>query len=205
MSRVSKGPHLARRDNRAGTYYIVVPDGRGGKQRHSTGTKDYGEAVQALGVFLNEIGSPKAPSPPIALLTEQYLDEHAVHLPSEDTQRFNVDNVLRILPQGLTLAQLKPSHITAFVQKRQEEGVARATINRDLSALRASLNHARKAGRIGDVPHIINLRLARKRPRVLTLRETRQLFDACRSDHMRAYIMLALWTGARPHHIKLLT
>jgi len=92
---------------------------------------------------------------------------------------------------------LSPMEVDAYIAMR---GVMPATINRELSLLRAALHHGEKHGLIGRTPHIKRVPGAVPKLRALSIEEAKQIVVAADKGNWReqVYVRLALGTGARP-------
>ncbi len=87
------------------------------------------------------------------------------------------------------------------IGRKQVKGVSDDTIRNELATLRAALNHARKEGRLADVPHIDMPPRQPAKERWLTRQEADKLIKAAKTPHMRLFILLALNTGQRSKSI----
>ncbi len=79
--------------------------------------------------------------------------------------------------------------------------LSNATISRELSVLKAALRTYLRRGLIKEVPYIVSLPPPPPRSRYLKVDEARRLIAACREDHLRLFVMLALHTLQRPSAI----
>lgn len=175
-------------------WYIVWSD-RGRSKRRTTGEKDRGKAQLVFAAFLQEMQRPARDDLSVASAMTDYLDRHAARLPSK---------VQAELAGKLLMEHYRGKPVSAVTLQTQDDYIAKRckdvgdeTIARELSVLRAALNRAKKYGRIDNVPHVISLRRAPARERFLTRKEAARLLRACVELHLRNFVRLALYTGAR--------
>jgi integrase len=104
---------------------------------------------------------------------------------------------------GRDLLRLKRSDIRAYIDKRMEDGVKNATVNREIGLLSAAINYARREWdwEIPNYAEGMRLKEPEGRIRNLTPDEARRLIaeakKATRSPHLVDFIRLALNTGCR--------
>jgi integrase len=104
---------------------------------------------------------------------------------------------------GRDLLTLKRCDIRAYVDKRLSDGVANATINREVSLLSAAINYARHEWdwEIPNHAEGMHLKEPEGRIRSLTVEEARALTAEAeksrQSPHLADFIRLALNTGCR--------
>jgi site-specific recombinase XerC len=95
-----------------------------------------------------------------AELMDRYLKEHVRKQMSQRSVSGYTKNLLPFF-QGYTLAEITPKRIVAYKAKRYADGVAPATINRRLAALRSLVKLART---LGLVPWILEVEGMRTEP-----------------------------------------
>lgn len=129
----------------------------------------------------------------------RWLDEHPHHR--------SLKNILGYLRQldpflgNLTLAQIQRDHFERFIQQRQREGAAPATINRALATARAILHAAQKQWDwIDHVPSVRLLKEPLQRIRWLTHAEAERLLQELPS-HLAAMMRFTLATGLRETNV----
>jgi integrase len=83
--------------------------------------------------------------------------------------------------------------------------VSAGTLRREFNVLRAALRLAWKEGHLVKPPTLEAPRDSAPRDRYLTKAEARRLLDACETPHVRAFVALAMFTGARKGSILALT
>ena len=76
-----------------------------------------------------------------AELMDRYLNEHVMKQMSQRSVSGYTKNLLPFF-QGYTLAQITPKLIVAYKAKRYADGVAPATINRELACMKKAFNLA---------------------------------------------------------------
>ena len=96
------------------------------------------------------------------------------------------------------LADVTPGMVDGYFTERLKE-VSRATANKNLRTLKASLNRAVRRGYLALNPaaEVKQVREAEKAVRVLSTEEIERLLEACPSVRWRALIALAVYTGMR--------
>jgi integrase len=104
-----------------------------------------------------------------------------------------------------TFGHLRPDQITKalcrdYARKRKATGRKNGTIIRDLAFLRAALKWAKRPGADFQLPSA-----PAPRDRYLTKAEYDRLLAACKSHHMRLFVILALATAGRASAILELT
>ncbi|WP_061500356.1 site-specific integrase [Acetobacter malorum] len=201
-------PHLERR---RGKYYIVWWVS-GKRHRLSTGTEDEALARQALADF--ERMQEKQPlkmlmSDAFARYLEsrrgkvsalQRLQEAVVPL-EKAMSHLRVDQIeQRIWDQYVVTRVRKP--------RKGEEGpvsVSPGTLRREFNVLRATMRRVWKDGFLLRPPEIEPPRDSAPRDRFLSKEEARRLLDVCETQHVRTFMAIALFTGARKGSILALT
>jgi integrase len=96
------------------------------------------------------------------------------------------------------LADVSTAMVEKFLTVRLRE-VAKATANKDLRHLKASLNRAVRRGYMLESPAapVRQVRVPEKRLRILSAEEIRKLLGACLDLRWEAFIVVALATGMR--------
>lgn len=177
---------------------IVWTDGRR-SYRRSTRTTDRREAELVLAAFLLEVNKPKEAKQEevgIASVLQDYYDEYAQHKASHVQADIAVKRLTEFFGTA-TVAAVTQEAQDRYIAQRRKDGVRDETISRELSVLRAALNRAVKYGRLLNAPFVKSLPKAEPRQRVLTREEAARLLRACRDLHLRLFVRLALYTGAR--------
>ena len=135
----------------------------------------------------------------IRRLLDDYIKEHAQHLPSANTSRINATHLKTFFGDDPidTLTYKRQDEYAAL----REQSVKHSTINRELDVLRSALLHAEANGRIGKAPAIYALEAEEVRERWLTPDEFGRLLGGCQAQHIWLYMLLAVTTCARPSAI----
>lgn len=172
----------------------------------TNGGTDASNAVSPLIGFPAAAAASSHSSPVLLDLLTSYVER----LSTETRARAVALPSLRVLAEFLDRHDVVYAHeLTLEVQERfvlwrQDRfkelgrGGSNATINRDLSVLKAALRDAWKRGKIPTAPYILSLPSPPPRPRFLDAEEAKRLIDACYELHLHRYVMLALHTLQRP-------
>ncbi len=123
-----------------------------------------------------------------------YLEEAATRVARPDSLRY-------LWGKGMQkhFAHLLPEEVTrdvckTWIAKRRNQGLSNATTRKELATLQAALN--RTLGKAN--PAVVEYPPAPPaRERYLDRDEVQALIDACGSEHVRLFIVLAIATGAR--------
>jgi integrase len=97
---------------------------------------------------------------------------------------------------GQRAASITAERVSAYAARRLEDGAARATVNRELAALRRALRLGHRSGRLAVVPHIQQLREANVREGFFERPDFGRLVRALPRD-LRACAVAAYLTGWR--------
>jgi integrase len=189
MARTSKGPHLVQR---RGIWHITWADGHGRSPRSSTGTRDRGEAEQALAAFILESGQPTAKPLSLVVLLDRYIADRWPAGPPNAELHARKHLAAHFL--GKTVADLNPAASRAYIAARP---VKDTTSARELTVLRAALQHAVKEGVMTAAPFVAVPSPAEPRDRWLTPAEFGRLRAGATLPHIRLFIYLAIYTAAR--------
>jgi hypothetical protein len=198
------------------------------RRRRTTGVKYGGEAVppteaqEALAEHFAASSRPAEPAEPATMSVAKLMDiwqvEH-VAVKTEDPARYaiSVQHLLRFFEaerragrvrSSVTVADVNKKLVDRFIAFRKAEGVGGWTINRDLKALRGSLNHAWRNELIKSVPFVHDVDTKdRAKPRdlvysperIAALLEAAYAFESRR--HVFLYIMIAMSTLGRSEAI----
>lgn len=205
MPRPNLGPRLEQVAGRPSLYIVWYEGGR--KRRHSTGTTDRREAEAQLGAFLRErqlAERPAGPTDPGRYPIVAALDLYAtLHAPNTAAPaRIGYAIVPLIDYWGdQTVDAITKQTCRAYVTWRDRKP---GTVRRELTTLRAALNFAREEGRLTRVPHVELPEKPDGKNRWLTHHEAASLLNAARTGrgdvrlYLPLYILLGLYTGARP-------
>lgn len=136
---------------------------RGGKRiRESSGSERESDAWALLEKRIGALAMGKPVGPDLERTTFEDLAA-MVRADYKRNQRRAIDTlerVLRRLERGFAntrAVELTPDRLDAYVAAQLDEGYAPATVNLDLAVLRRMLRLGKRAGKVGDVPHIPGL------------------------------------------------
>ena len=140
-------------------------------------------------------------APPVAELFYHYLDSLSVTKPST---AFSVKYCWKHLES--TFGLIRPEAISKqlcvrYCEERHRAGASVATINRELSYLRASLKFAYRSGWITSEPTVFVPRPPRTKTDRLTIHQMRVLLAAASMPHLRIFIALTILTRLRPREL----
>lgn len=219
MPRRNAGPRLvwvaARR-----RWYISWTDG-GRNHRRSAG-QDRSSAQAALAAFILAGGNRPAAvdagakdrlrSPaeyPVAELLLDYAQEHGPDVAAPRALGSAIGQLAAWWADRAT-ADITPAAVDAYRRQRQSKGrrrggddggAAPATVDRELTVLRAAVNWARKNNRLIDAPHVAVGKSRPGRDRWLSAEEAAMLLatadDGASPPHIALFVRLALYLGAR--------
>lgn len=211
MPKRNPGARLEWRDDRK--VWEIISYERGARKRKSTGTDDRNLAQQQLVEFLSAAAKPESAGPltpdqrMIADALAGYMQERAAGTASSQTVGFNVRALLPYWG-SLRVRDVKATTCQAYVDHRVtgEKPVKPATAARELAVLGAALRWDWKAGRITDLIPVTLPPKSEPKDRWLTRDEAARLLWECRHDwhamrHLRLFILIGLYTGARKEAI----
>jgi integrase len=129
-------------------------------------------------------------------LMDDYIKARVAEGALEDTMTWNLK------PIRPHFGALKPEDVSApyvrgYLVRRRRHGIAESTIGRELRQLRAVLNWGVREGRITQAPTFSCPGEAAARDRWLTHAEFDAMVAAAPSLHVRTFLHLAVYTGAR--------
>jgi integrase len=192
--------HLADRNGTRKSDYLYVFWSEGGRSyRRSTRTTDRAEAEEWLAHFILEKEAPpvrKRHEMPIDLAFEDYLAEHGPALANKKRPEMSHRKMLEYFGTA-TVDALTPQAVRGYINWRKECGLKNNSIRRELSDLRAALNHQVYEGRLETAP---KFRMPPKDPpkdRWLTVTEAAALYTAADAHWLRLFIDIALRTAQR--------
>jgi integrase len=180
-------------------YYIP---GQAKPIRQSTGTTDRDEAIKQL--RLKMASQP----PPVAAVTVGYLldlliaDWQQAGRKSTANVRSKIDTHLRPAFGTMKPAAVGSRAVQLFIQQKQRQELANATINRLLAALRRAFNlgYQQDPPLVAHVPHFPRLPEAAPRSGLIGHDTYRQLCNLL-PQHARLALVISYHTGARKGEI----
>lgn len=189
---------LTRRRGRA-TYEITWTDESGRSRYRTTAATDKGQAEEVLTGFIEDLKYAGAPT--LARLLDARLEDLKGR--GKDTRNIKYfHETAKKLIGHLQPHELTPSRVARYIQDRAP---ARSACGRELEEVVSACKLGVENGIIEAVPKIKKPQKSPPRERFLTKAEAKRLLDACESDHIRLFILIALTTGARRGAIQGLT
>jgi integrase len=105
------------------------------------------------------------------------------HAKTKSRYQSSINNILRHFGRNVRLSEVTPEMIFEFQQKRIEEGVGKATVNRDIATLSSAMTRARKLRLITHNPCAdvgkLNERRERRQAKPLTYDEEARIKQFC--------------------------
>lgn len=203
MPRKNKGPHLSWREERQLWEIRWFEHGR--KFSQSTRTQDRREAEKILAEFI--LGAePVGPCDPsqriIADVLARYAEERGPHVADPERIAYTIEALIPFWGRR-RVADIREGTCRAYGEHRQ---VSDGTLRRELTTLRAAINHDYKQGRLTATAPVWLPPKPDGKDRWLTRSEAaRLLWAASRMEKARSYlplfILLGLYTGARKETI----
>jgi len=201
-------PHL---ELRRGKWAIVWWEGDK-RKRVSTGHEDEKGARQALADFEGDLEKR-----PLKMSMAEAFQRYV------DSRRGKVSALKRleeaVVPLAHAMGHLRVDQIdqriwdryatTRYRKPRKDDTqpmlVSPGTLRREFNVLRATMRRVWKDGFLVRPPEIEPPRDSAPRDRYLTKAEARRLLDACDTPHVRTFMAIAMYTGARKGSILALT
>lgn len=197
-----------------GQLAIVWWDG-GQRRRLATGTADATRARQALEDFRTQLDAR-----PLKLSVAEALDRYVAEREGKITALSRLKEAAKPLKAALGQLRVDQVHQTqwdSYARSRVTQPPRRArpdfkprpvssgTLRREFNVLRATLRRAWKAGHLARPPALEPPADSAPRDRYLTKDEARRLLEACVAPHVKVFVALAIFTGARRASILALT
>jgi len=195
------GPKLRWRKDRE-EWEIVWYDGAT-RRRRGTGTADHRAATDVLAGFVADQRQPSAgPCDPAQRVIAEVLAAYAQdHIPNLADPQRTIDAITPLLPfwVAMKVGDITPTLCVAYAVRR---GRAANTVRRELTILRAAINHDYAHGRITRSVPVSLPQRGESKDRWLTRGEAAALLRSARSDvrsrwHLPLFILMRLYTGAR--------
>ena len=191
---------IYRRPQSAHWYYDFTVAGRRVRRSCETDDEALAEIIAAKArsdTLLRGLTGAK-PTATLDAAFGRYWLEHACRLPSAATIAIQSANILRIMAKDTPLDEFADADVAAFVARRRAK-VSDATVNREMTILRAVLNMARdrwglEVAKLAWPAH--RLREPAGRTRYLSADEAERLIAAA-APHLKPAIALSLHTGIR--------
>ena len=204
MPRRNNGARLRFLEKR-GCFYIVWTE-RGRSRERSTGTSDRREAEVALADFLRSQPLHAGPRDPSEIGVTDVLAEYALDRGDKmmDPARlgYAIDALTRFWI-GRSVQDVTKRTCEAYGRQRAK---AAGTVRRELTVLRAAINHAHQDGRLTRTVAIELPEPPAPRHRWLTREEAARLLIAAKAEprvrlHLPLFILIGLYTGQRKEAI----
>ncbi len=178
---------------RVGDVWYISWTENGRNKRRSTRERDEVAAQKVLDKFVSIYENAPPETPEIKVIIDGYIKDRK-KARSAETIKHSAKPLIAFFG-NLQVSELAENQIRRYARKRNR---ANGTIIRELGVLRASLNWAKRAKWIDTVP-LFHMPVAqpRSKQRWLTKEEARRLYEAATTDHMKLYVMLGVYTGAR--------
>jgi integrase len=179
---------------------------RNGKPyRESTGTSDKRQAVRFLNNRLAEVTTgkfvgPRAEKMRIAELAEDFLRDYKINGKSSEADaesRWRLH--LKPFFGSLCAPEVTSDLLNKYVDKRQDQGAANGTINRELAALKRMFNlgHAATPPKVLFIPHFPSLAENNIRQGFLEDGQYEKLFESCLEIWFQALVEAGCTYGWR--------
>lgn len=132
---------------------------------------------------------------------KDYREEHVQYTASEINADYYERLINEMFPYQFIL-DVTQGNINKGVRLLQERGMSNGTIRRALEHLQAAMNHEERERRLLYVPKFKKPPPPDPRERRLNNREINRIMEACKSDHIKDFIVLMLETKQRPGAIE---
>lgn len=204
MPRRNNGPRLRFLEKR-GCFYIVWTE-RGRSRERSTGTSDRRDAEIALADFLRDQPGRAGPRDPAEIGVTDVLADYALERAEHVMDPVRLGQAVTALTgfwQGRSVQDVTKRTCEAYGRHR---GRAPGTVRRELTVLRAAINHAHEDGRLTRPVAVELPEPPPARVRWLTRDEAARLLKAALAEprvrlHLPLFIVLGLYTGQRKEAI----
>jgi hypothetical protein len=136
---------------------------RGREHNEPSGSRRYADALTLLRRRQAEMGQGRLVGPDVERTTfddlaEMLLTDYRVNGKRSLDRMEDAVGHLRETFSGMRALDITADRVGAYVDKRQAEGAANATINRELAALKRMFRLGERAGKVVQRPHIALLR-----------------------------------------------
>ena len=204
MPRRNNGARLRFLEKR-GCFYIVWTE-RGRSRERSTGTSDRREAEVALADFLRSQPINAGPRDPAAVGVTDVLADYALDRGERMMDAARLGYAIEALTRfwiGRSVQDVTKRTCEAYGRHR---GKASGTVRRELTVLRAAINHAHQDGRLTRTVAVELPEAPLPRHRWLTREEAGRLLSAAKAEprvrlHLPLFILIGLYTGQRKEAI----
>jgi len=201
MPRRRTGPRLVTRPNKP-FYFIRFIDHDGRQKERTTGTADSGEAEEVLEEFLKERRGVDRPKEHRRILIAEILADYGEFKIDESSAAERIGYAMVHLLEFWGEKTVDHVNRETLKKYRRDAKRSQSTVRRELSVLRAALNHAVAMNRMMPFAKIELPAESQPRTRWLTRDEVAKLLRASRVEYrakrpLTYFILLAVYTGAR--------
>jgi integrase len=186
-------------------YVFFTENGR--SERWSTRTKDHELAKKRRKAFMADFLMPKEADPadtPVGVVLSRYLDDKEFTGRSLEVAQYHISR-LETHFADIRVADLNASVHKDHAKELKQRGWAVGTINKARMFLKAALRHAVKNEYLKSAPHVPMLPAPAAKERWLTHEEIDRLLASITKLHLRLFVLIGLYTGARHSAILQLT
>lgn len=179
---------------------------RGERHRESSGSTRKKDARALLRQRMKEIAegtfAPDQDEVTLDDLCELIEDDYVTHdRKSLDRLRTALRRLKDRIGEKTKALDITTARIKRYIRRRKEEdGVANATVNKDLAALRRAFTLAEEDGLLTRTPHVPNLRTDNVRENFLTMADVEAVCEEI-SDDLEPVVRFASLTGWRKGEI----
>src|ERR1700722_12090800 len=145
---------LYRRHESKVWWMSYMKDGRQHRESSGSTNKKLAEKLLTLRtaqVFEERWSLPRSKSPHLQDWTEEFL-KAVSHNKTRSRYQSSINNVLNYFAKNMRLSEITAESVCRFQQARLEQGVGKATINRDTATLSSCLSRAKKMRLISHNP-----------------------------------------------------
>jgi integrase len=138
-------------------------------------------------------------------LLDEYERHAAVHHLKSLPQLRSRMKRLRAAFAGYRALAVTPDGLLAYVQTRQQDGAANATINRELEVVSRAFTLAAESGTLAYALKVPSLREDNARSGFFERANFQAVLTHLKEDDVRDFVEWFFWTGMRPEEIRSLT
>lgn len=178
-----------------GVWCVIWRDSERGTQRRSLGLAASQENRPAAEAAVAEFAAARRreESRPVGPVTiEKILDAYHKARPLQARRPSLYAFFGNWTPEAIDLVACEQ-----YIQKRRNLGMAKATVHSEMAILRSALLRAKGAKWIAEAPAVVKPDRGPPRDRWLSPEEANKLIENAGSHHIRLFIEIALYTGAR--------
>lgn len=195
---------------RRGQVWWIQYYGQGQLFRESTRSELKSAAISLLKIREGEIGHGRLPTLKAELTTFEnlaalYLQDYQINSRKTPGRAKQLTERLRESFGRFRACRITSEQIRSYIARRQSEGMANGTINRELAALKRMFRLASQQTPplVVSTPHIPHLQENNVRQGFFTEAEYK-LLRAALPDHVKVPLIIGYWTGMRAGEIVML-